>query len=259
MHGTTLITGASGGIGRELARVFARKGHHLMITARREHLLTDLKKELETEFDIQVHVLAGDLGSAGGPGTLFSFAQEHNLVIDTLVNNAGFGDYGFFHESEWQKQAAMIDVNIKSLTHLTCLFLPAMIERRHGYIMNVASTAAFQPGPLMSVYCATKHFVLAFSEAIANELRGTGVSVTALCPGPTTSGFQEASGMQKSRLVNLMPLPNAREVAEFGYKSMKKRKRVAVHGFSNKLLSVVGKFLPRNTLTAVVRAIQSPK
>lgn len=257
MPHTTLITGASSGIGMELARVFAREGHDLFIIARREERLNDLKEEMESKHGVTVHVLPLDLSDRNAPQTLFDFTQKKNLTIDVLVNNAGVGDFGFFHESDWKWQETMINLNMKSLTHLTHLFLPKMIKLDSAYIMNVASNAAFQPGPLMSIYYATKHYVLAFSEAIANELKDTSVSVTALCPGPTKSGFQETASMEKSRLVNTMPLPDSRQVAEYGYKAMMKGKRVAVHGIINKIFAVAVRFLPKRLVTASVRFIQS--
>lgn len=256
-HTTTLITGASSGIGMELARVFAREGHDLLITARREERLNELKKELESKYGISVSVLPLDLSEINAPQALFDFAQQNNLIVDILINNAGVGDFGKFHKSDWDWQETMIDLNMKSLTHLTHLFLPEMIKLDRAYVMNVASNAAFQPGPLMSVYYATKNYVLAFSEAIANELQDTGVSVTALCPGPTKSEFQETADMQKSRLVNLMPLPDPRQVAEYGYKALINGKRVAVHGISNKIFSVVVRLLPRRLVTSTVRWLQA--
>jgi len=257
MLNTTLITGASSGIGLELAKVFASNQHNLLLTARREGRLLKLKKELENENDIQIFILPLDLSDNDSPNKLRHFAGKNSLHINILVNNAGIGDYGLFHESDWDKQKTMIDLNIKSLTHLTHLFLPDMIKKKRGYILNVASTAAFQPGPLMSVYYATKHYVLAFSEAISNEVKGTGVSVTALCPGPTKSEFQETADMEKSRLVNTFPLPSAKQVAEYGYKSMKKGKRVAVHGYMNKIFSVAVRLFPKKLVTTTVRWLQS--
>lgn len=255
MPNTTLITGASSGIGMELARIFAREGHDLLITARREERLNELKNELETKHGIRVHVLAVDLSENNAPQALFNFAERTNLSINVLVNNAGVGDFGLFHQSDWERQQTMIDLNMKSLTHLTHLFLPEMIELERAYIMNVASNAAFQPGPLMSVYYATKHYVLAFSEAIANELKGTGVSVTALCPGPTHSEFRERAGMKKSRLAQSLPIPDPTAVAEYGYKVLMKGKRVAVHGLINKFFSVAVQFLPKRLVTSTVRSI----
>ena len=257
MSYTTLITGASSGIGMELARISAREGRDLLITARRENRLIKLKDELEMEYKVNIHILALDLVKKNSPKKLFNYTQKNSLTIDVLYNNAGVGDFGKFHKSNWEWQETMIDLNMKSLSHLTHLFLPQMVQLNRAYVMNVASNAAFQPGPLMSVYYATKHYVLAFSEALANELQDTGVTVTALCPGPTRSEFQETASMQKSKLVNTVPLPDSKQVAEYGYKAMIKGKRVAVHGFMNKIFSVVVRLLPKRLVTSIVRKMQA--
>lgn len=254
-----LITGASSGIGLELAKIFAQNGHDLVITARRKERLEDLKSELEKEYNISVSIFTADLAEKNAPQELFDFTRQENLEIDFLVNNAGIGDYGFFHEADWEKNGAIIDLNIRSLTHLTRLYLPELIKKERAYIMNVASTAAFQPGPLMSVYYASKHYVLAFSEAIANELSDTGVTVTTLCPGPTESEFQQEANMEKSKLFDRFPVATSREVAEYGYKAMLKGKRVAIHGVMNKLSPKFTGFFPRSFITAVVRKIQERK
>ena len=257
MSYTTLITGASSGIGMELARISAREGRDLLLTARRENRLIKLKDELEMEYKVNIHILALDLVKKNSPKKLFNYTQKNSLTIDVLINNAGVGDFGKFHKSNWEWQETMIDLNMKSLSHLTHLFLPQMVQLNRAYVMNVASNAAFQPGPLMSVYYATKHYVLAFSEALANELQDTGVTVTALCPGPTKSEFQETASMQKSKLVNTVPLPDSKQVAEYGYKAMIKGKRVAVHGFMNKIFSVVVRLLPKRLVTSIVRKMQA--
>ena len=253
----TLITGASSGIGMELARVFARKGHHLLITARRKDRLNKLKSELESDFGVKIYVVAADLSEKRAPSILFEYADDHNLVIDILVNNAGVGDFGPFYESDWDRQETMIDLNMKSLTHLTHLLLPKMLKLDRAYIMNVASNAAFQPGPNMSIYYATKHFVLAFSEAIAEELKDTGVTVTALCPGPTKSEFRKQAGMNKSLIYRTFPVPDSRQVAKYGYKALMRGKRVAVHGLTNKLFSVMVQLVPKRLVTPIVKYIIS--
>lgn len=256
---TALVTGASSGIGMELARILAREGHNLLITARRQDRLSQLQKELEAEFDVDVRTFTADLAENGAPRKLFDFAKKHSLTVDVLVNNAGIGDYGFFHESDWDRQATILDLNIRALTHLTHLFLPSMIELERAYILNVASTAAFQPGPLMSVYYATKSYVLSFGEAIANELQDTGVTVTTLCPGPTESEFQKLANMEKSKLFDRLPVATSKQVAEYGYKTMKKGKRVAVFGFLNKFIPKTVGIFPRKFVTACVRFIQQRK
>jgi uncharacterized protein len=259
MKQTALITGASSGIGMELARTFAREGHNLLITARRKERLESLKKELEETFRVNVITYPTDLAEADSPQKLFDFTQKHSLSVIFLVNNAGVGDYGFFHKSDWNRQSAIIDLNIRTLTHLTHLFLPSMVERERAYILNVASTAAFQPGPFLSVYYASKNYVLAFGEAIANELKDTGVTVTTLCPGPTESEFQKLANMEKSKLFDRLPVTTSRQVAEYGYKTMLKGKRVAIYGTLNKIAPKIVSLFPRNFVTAVVRKIQERK
>lgn len=226
---TTLITGASSGIGLELARVCASKGQNLLLSARGADKLAQLADELRAKHRVNVETFSADLSKPDDVTRLIAFAQDKRLTIDILVNNAGFGDYGFFHETGWEKDAQMIDLNVRALTHLTKAFLPGMVQRKSGRVMNLASTASFQPGPYMAVYYATKHFVLAFSEGIANEVQGTGVTVTALCPGPTASGFQDAAAMQDSSLVKGKKMPTAAEVADYGYKAMMRGDTVAVH------------------------------
>jgi len=259
MRKHALITGASSGIGLELARIFASEGVDLVLSARREERLMNLKQELERDHSIQVHLFAADLSKPDAPDSLFQFCANQDLPIEILVNNAGFGDYGFFSEAEWDKTATMIDLNVKSLTHLTHLFLAGMIERGTGKIMNVASTAAFQPGPLMSVYYATKHYVLAFSEALANEVAKHDITITALCPGPTQSEFQETANMEKSKLMDRFPMPSSAEVAKYGFNALQNGKRVAIYGTVNQLMTYIIKFFPRSWITAVVRKIQERK
>jgi uncharacterized protein len=182
---TALITGASSGIGLEFAKTFAAAKNNLVLVARSEGKLNVLANELKMAHGIAVKVISTDLSSMDEVQRVYDTCKAENIVVDYLVNNAGFGDFGFFVESDWDKTAQMIDLNIKSLTKMCRLFIPDMLERKAGKIMNVASTAAFQPGPTMAVYYATKSYVLFFSEAICNELQGTGVSVTCLCPGAT--------------------------------------------------------------------------
>jgi short-subunit dehydrogenase len=252
---TALITGASSGIGLELAKIHAQKGDNLVLVARSEQKLNDLKKELESQYKITATVIASDLSNPEAAHQLFDLTEKENIQVDYLINNAGFGDFEEFSISDLNKAMQMIDLNIKSLTILTKLYLDGMLKRKSGKIMQLASTASFQPGPLMAVYYATKHYVLAFSEAIAEELKGSGVSVTALCPGPTASGFQSVADLGESKLVKDKKLPSSAEVAEYGYKSMMKGKRVAIHGFQNKLMAFSVRFTPRNWVTALVKKL----
>lgn len=259
MKNTALITGASNGIGLELARIHASTGKDLVLVARSADKLNRLKTELESKYQVEVLTISKDLSLKEAPQQIFDELQQQDIQVEYLINNAGFGDYGFFHESSWEKEEQMIDLNMKSLTHLTRLFLPEMVKRRSGRIMNVASTAAFQPGPLMAIYYATKHYVLAFSEAIANEVKDYSVTVTALCPGPTESGFQKVAAMEDSKLVNGVKMPTSAEVAEYGYQSMLKGKVVAIHGRANSLMAKSVGFLPRNLVTNMVRKLQDKK
>lgn len=250
---TALITGTSSGIGLELAKIFASKGINLIIASRNILELAKLGTELSEKHKIYVEEIEIDLSHPGSAKRLYEEVKSLNFEIDYLVNNAGFGDFGLFHESDWDKQERMINLNMLTLTHLTRLFLPGMVKRKSGKIMNVASTAAFQPGPLMSVYYASKAYVLFFSEAIANELEGTGVTVTILCPGPTKSGFQKAANVQHSKMLNADSIPTSKEVAEYGYKAMMKGKRVAIHGLMNKELAFFSRRAPKKFILKTVR------
>ena len=249
---TALITGASGGIGLELARIFAREGSALVLVARNRRRLEEIAAELKPA---QVRVIAKDLSVSGAAEETHAEVPQ----VDVLVNNAGFGVYGKFAETPLEDELGMMQLNMTALVILTKLYLPAMIAARKGRIMNVASTAAFQPGPLMAGYYATKAFVLSFSEAIANELEGTGVTVTALCPGPTATGFQERGKMENSGLVKGKKIMDARTVAEVGYRAMMSGKPVVIPGLGNKLLAQSVRFSPRSMVTKIVRKMQEPK
>lgn len=251
-----LITGASNGIGLELAFTFARNGSSMVLVARNGAKLQELQTTLTSKYGVEVHILALDLGKPEAAETLFAFTQQHQLRIEWLVNNAGFGDFGLFHELNWSNQSQMIAVNITTLTHLCRVYSAQMVQHKSGRILNVASTAAFQPGPTMAVYYATKAYVLHFSEAIQNELAPFGISVTALCPGPTESGFQAAASIEETKLVKGKKLPTSKEVAEYGYKAMMKGKAVAIHGFQNYLMANSVRFTPRSLVVKLVRWIQ---
>jgi len=200
---TALITGASGGIGLELAKLFARDRFNLVLVARSRDKLDQLAAELSRKYDMKTLVIAKDLSDHNAPQEVYDEVVKAGIDVDILVNNAGYTMLGKFVELGVQEQMQMAQVNIMTLTHLTRLFLPGMVERGYGNVLNVASTAAFQPGPLMAVYYASKAYVLSFSEAIGNELRGTGVTVTVLCPGPTRTGFQSRGGVEGARLLRL--------------------------------------------------------
>jgi len=252
---TALITGASSGIGLELARVFAENGHDLVIVARSEGKLQALAGELQAR-GVRVHVIASDLSADGAAGIVARRVGDLGVAVDVLVNNAGYGVYGPFLETSLDAELAMIHLNIIALTELTKRLLPAMVARKRGRILNVASTAAFLPGPLMAVYYATKAYVLSFSEAIANELAGTGVTVTILAPGPTASGFQAAASLEESKLVAGKTLPTSREVARAAYDGVMAGKSLVIPGVVNKLTAQIHRFFPRRVIASVVRNVQ---
>ena len=253
---TALITGASNGIGLELAKIHAAKGDQLVLVARNKSKLDELKIELEKTYKISVYTIGKDLSAMNAGQEIFDETSKQQIHIDYLINNAGFGDFGMFVETDWNKEAQMIQLNITALTQLTKLYHKEMVKRGSGKIMNVASTAAFQSGPTMAVYYATKAYVLSFSEAIDNEVRDKGVTVTALCPGATESGFQAAAAMEESNLVKGRKLPTSKEVAEYGYESMMKGRTVAIHGFMNYLLANSVRFIPRAMVVKVTRKLQ---
>jgi uncharacterized protein len=247
---TALITGASSGIGLELARRLAKDGHDVILVARSESKLRDLAAELGPS----TRVIAADLSSPDAAASIHAQAPE----VDILVNNAGVGDFGPFADAELAKTMSMIQLNVASLTELTHRYVGVMRTRGSGRIMNVASTAAFQPGPLMAVYYATKAYVLSFSEALSEELRGSGVTVTALCPGPTESGFQAGADMESSKLVRDRKLPSSADVAAFGVAAMMKGDPVAVPGLRNKVLASSVRFTPRPVIRRLVHSMQRP-
>lgn len=253
---TALITGASGGIGLELARTAAANKNDLVLVARSMDKLNQLASQLIKQYGIAVKVIPADLSKMDEVQKVYDICKAENITVDYLINNAGFGDFGFFIESDWKKNEQMIDLNIKSLTFFNRLFVPDMVKRKSGKVLNVASTAAFQPGPTMAVYYATKSYVLFLSEAMSNELKGTGVTVTCLCPGGTESGFQAAASLEESALVKGKKLPSSKEVAAFGYKAMMKGKLTVIHGFMNAVLANAVRFMPRALVLPVVRKIQ---
>ena len=250
-----LITGASSGIGLELARVFVADGVDVILSARSEDRLRELATEVRETYRVKARVIPADLSRPGQAQKIYDRVVATGWQVDCLVNNAGFGVYGDFAETDWMAEAAMVQVNIVALTQLTKLFLPEMIARGRGKILNVASTAAFQPGPMMAVYFATKAYVLSFSEAIAHELRGTGVCVTALCPGATETGFQHAAGATGSRVFDSRKLPTGADVAVYGYKVLQSQRRVAVHGAINKMLAFGTRLLPRRAVVAITKML----
>ncbi len=256
---TALVTGASSGIGWELAKFLAEDRYDLVLVARRRKKLEELGRDLTAAFGVTVTVVAKNLADPRAPEEIEGELQRVGRAIDVLVNNAGFGVYGLSSQADRTKELAMIQVNVVALTDLTKRLLPGMLERRNGKILNVASTAAFQPGPLMAVYYATKAYVLSFSEALANELEGSGVTVTALCPGPTETEFQKDAGMEETRLFRSPLVMNATSVARAGYEGMRKGKRIVIPGLANKILAQTVRFTPRRLVTAVARRIQEKR
>lgn len=242
---TALVTGGSGGIGLELAKVLARNGFDLVLVARKRDTLEAAAGQLEGKFDVRVHVFAADLRRREAPQEIFGFLQNENIPIEVLINNAGFGLGGEFSETAVERELEMIQVNIVALTHLTKLFLAPMIKRKSGRVLNVASTAAFQPGPLMAVYYATKAYVLSFSEALSEELRNSNVTVTALCPGPTLTDFADTAEVSSSRVAQAFGKADAADVAKYGFDAMMSGKRLAIPGIKNKILAQANRIAPR--------------
>jgi short-subunit dehydrogenase len=251
---TVLITGASGGIGYELAKVFARDRHNLVLVARNADRLAQVARELQTH-GVTVKTIALDLAAPPAQKFLFDQLQREGTAVDILINNAGFGVFGEFAQMPEAEILGQIDLNIRALTELTRLFLPPMLQRRSGRIMNVASTAAFQPGPLMAVYYATKAYVLSFSEAIANELRDSGVTVTCLCPGATHTDFAKRAGIENSRLFKTVGAMSAETVALDGYRAVMEGRGLAISGAHNWLVAQSTRFAPRKLVTAISRWI----
>lgn len=254
---TALITGASSGLGYEFAKLFAGDRYNLVLIARSESKLIEVADELSHKFGISVRYIIKDLSIPGSPAEILQELQQAAIQVDVLVNNAGFATYGFFSDTNLNVELQMMQLNMVTLTHLTKLLLPGMIQRHQGKILNVSSTAAFQPGPMMAVYYATKAYVLSFSEAIANELQGSGVTVTALCPGPTASGFQKRAAMEQSKLISGQQMMDAATVAQIGYAGLMKNQTIVVPGLKHKLLVFSVRFLPRNLVTQIVKNMQA--
>lgn len=254
MKDTALITGASSGIGKEFARIHAKRGGDLVITARSEDALQELKQELESQHGVKVIVIAEDLGRADVPQKIYDALKSAGVEVDYLINNAGFGGHGKFIERDWREDEAMIDLNIKSLARLTRLFLPDMVSRNRGKVLNVASTAAFIPGPLQAVYYATKAFVLSFSEAINEEVSDTNVTVTALCPGAVDTGFAKAGHLEHLEAFQSKNAATAASVAQCGYDAMLAGKPVVINEFGLRvMLKCVLPLLPRRLVAKLSR------
>ena len=263
MPRTALITGASTGIGYELAKCFARDGHSLILVARGEDRLRRVASELQSLASTAPppRVIAKDLTNASAPDEIHAEIQRDGVSIDVLVNNAGFGSLGPFAQSDVRSELHMIQVNCSAVAHLTRLFLPGMIERRAGGILNVASTASFQAGPFMATYYATKAFVLSFSEAIAEEVKEYNVTVSAVCPGPTTTEFQARAGVSHSRLFGggMMRVMDPASVAAAAYEGFRRGKRIIVPGLMNKLGVQGTRLVPRRTAAKFAASLNRSK
>jgi len=251
---TVLITGASGGIGYELAKLFARDHHNLVLVARNADKLTTVANELQTQ-NVTVKTITLDLAQPLAPKFLFDQLHREQFSLDILINNAGFGAYGEFGQMPMHEILGQIDLNVRGLTELTRLFLPPMLARRNGRIMNVASTAGFQPGPLMAVYYATKAYVISFSEALANELRNSGVTVTCFCPGATHTGFGKRAGNDQTRIFRQFGAMRAERVALDGYRAVMEGRTLAISGLHNWTVAQSTRFAPRKMVTAISRWI----
>lgn len=258
MNNTALITGATSGIGKELARIHASKGGDLVIVARREEELKKLKSELEGQYKINVHVIVADLMKQGAGTSVYQEIQSKGIRVDILMNNAGLGGYGYFHERTLQKELEMIQLNIVALVELTHCLLPEMIKNGGGKILNTSSTAGFIPGPLQTTYFATKAFVNSFSNGLDQEVRRHGITVTALCPGPVKTGFEAAAGMVNSDLFK--GAATASSTAIKGYTAMEKGKLFVITDMKMKfLINFLLPIIPRRTVLKMLEKLQTVK
>jgi len=256
---TALVTGASAGIGVDLAECFASDGYDLVLAARTESALRQVADRLAATYQVTATPIVADLQSIGGGTRLAAEIAARGLSVDVVVNNAGYGVAGAFDQSDAAAQLGMIDLNDRALVELTHIYWPRMLANRRGGVLNVASTAAFQPGPLMAIYYASKAFVLSFSEALWEEASGTGVKVSCLCPGPTVSGFRARAGTGNTRLADTgAPMPTM-DVARQGYEAWERNQRVIVTGTRNNIMATLVPFIPRTQLLKLVRRIQSPR
>jgi short-subunit dehydrogenase len=255
---TALVTGASMGIGVDLAECFAKDGYDLILAARSKAALAEVADRLAKAHDVRATPIAVDLGAPGGGEKLADEIAARGLSVDVLVNNAGYGIAGAFNGSGRAEQLGMIDLNDRALVELTHIYWPRMLAGRRGGVLNVASTASFQPGPLMAIYYASKAFVLSFSEALWKEAEGTGVRVSCLCPGPTTSKFRERAGTGKTNLARAGEPMSSALVAQLGYAGWRKNRRVVITGARNAMLAHLAPLLPRRALLALVHRLQSP-
>ena len=254
MNKTALITGAANGIGLEFSKILASKGYNLVLIDINQNNLEEAVSQLKADHKVSIHRKPVDLSDSNSAQEIYDFLRENNLEVDVLFNNAGFGNFGYFKETGWEKDQAMLQVHMITSTNLMKLLVPGMISRGYGKILNNASVAAFVPGPLMSTYHASKAYLLYFSLALSDELKGTGVSVTTLCPGMTRTGFAKANGNNNPDIK--FNVASAYDVAKYGYNMMEKGKAIAVPGFFNKLSAFLPRILPRTTVAKMVGNIQ---
>lgn len=253
---TVLITGANSGIGLEFVRICAKRGHRLVLVGRSKEKLEQVLTELPES--VEAHIIVCDLSLPSAALEVWTGIQEMNLKVDFLINNAGVGLFGEYAKTDWVKEEDMMQLNMITLAQLTKLILPGMLERKHGRILNVASVAAFLPGPLMTIYYATKAFVVSFSEGLSEELRGSGVTVTVLCPAPTATGFEKKAELAGSELFKSAHLDTAGGVAECGYDAAMRGQLIVIVGMRNRIQIAITRVIPRAFLARIVAYIQRP-
>ena len=253
-----LITGATSGIGYELSKLFAKAGFNLVLVARNQMQLAEVAAELSSTYLVETTIIAKDLSTSSSSVEIYQELQQRDIHIDILVNNAGFSEYGEFSKSSLDRELQMMQVNMVSLTHLTKLLLPGMLQNKYGKILNLASIASFGPGPLNAVYCASKAYVLSFSEAIAEELKNTNVTVTALCPGPTDTRFAKRANIENVKLFQ-GKIMQPQKVAEIGFHALMNGKRSVIAGCLNKLLVYSSPFMPRTLIASMAKNMMSIK
>jgi len=249
-----LITGAASGIGYEFAKLFLSDSFNLVLIDKNYEKLKDIKQEFKASYSMDIIIMNFDLSHPNVANKIYNKIEELNIQLDVLINNAGFGIFGYFHDLNWQKQMELIQLTVITTTHLTKLFLADMVKRNSGKILNVSSIAAFQPGPLMSIYYATKSYLLSFGLAVSNELKGTNITVTTLCPGMTKTGFQKTTGNSNPKFGVLCT--SAQRVAKSGYRALKKGKSLRIPRLYNRIIASIHRFVPITVATSMSRSLQ---
>ncbi|UOQ48839.1 SDR family oxidoreductase [Gracilibacillus caseinilyticus] len=256
---TVLITGGSSGIGYEFAKLFAQKQYRIILASRNEEKLQESVNYLQQTYVVDTYFITVDLATSNGPDMLYNHLKERSIEIDVLINNAGRGSYGMLHEQSIKSELDMVQLNVHAVSHLMMLFLKDMVDKDSGRILNIGSTTSFYPCPLSANYSASKAFVLYLTEAVATELEGTNVSVTALCPGATTTDFFKNAKMDKQKVSTTEETMDPQKVAAIGFKAMMKRKKYVIPGFQNWLLSHSPRLFPRSTVTSITRRVLEKK